>query len=131
MKRILKKVLLILLLLGEFSYSQSGASMQVKWDGSIDGTIGREFTISIDVNNVTNFLGASFNLTYNSTYLDYVTATAGSWIGNSSDLIFFPAADEVTGIVSVGITRKGTIGAINGTGNIVSIKFRVTSLPGQ
>src|SRR3989339_391350 len=131
MKRILKKVLLILLLLGEFSYSQSGASMQVKCDGSIDGTIGSEFTISIDVNNVTNFLGASFNLTYNSTYLDYVTATAGSWIGNSSDLIFFPAADEVTGIVSVGITRKGTIGAINGTGNIVSIKFRVTSLPGQ
>lgn len=128
MKRILKLVLPIVFFLCGFSYSQS---IQIKCDGSLDGTIGNEITVNIDVNNVTNFLGASFNLTYNTMYLDYVTATPGSWIGNSLDLVFLPMPDEVGGIVSVGITRKGTLGTINGSGNIVSVKFRVTSLPSQ
>jgi hypothetical protein len=87
---------------------------------------GIEFWVSIDVgtnaNPVTDLFGISFNLNYtNTTYINYVAAEAGSFIG--ADVIFFPTPDDANGKVSIGISRKSPQTGVNGFGTVARVKL--------
>lgn len=84
--------------------------------------IGAEFTIDIEVVNVQNLFGLSFELNYTNTqYLDALQAEAGAFLGN--DLVFLPTIDDANGKVSIGITRKAGQGGISGSGVLARVKF--------
>ncbi|HEX9973749.1 MAG TPA: FlgD immunoglobulin-like domain containing protein, partial [bacterium] len=64
----------------------------------------------------------SFNLNYtNTTYINYVAAEAGSFIG--ADVIFFPTPDDANGKVSIGISRKSPQAGVNGFGTVARVKL--------
>ncbi|MBU0702204.1 T9SS type A sorting domain-containing protein [bacterium] len=96
--------------------------------------IGSEFWVDIqagDANNtVSNLFGVSFKLNYDTTLLDVVTPyntniTSGDMLG--SDTVFIQSVDEAAGVVSIGISRKGSQAGVSGYGNVAKVRFRVSS----
>jgi hypothetical protein len=86
----------------------------------------QEFWVEIQVEEVTNLFGLSFELVYDpKTYLIPQSAEAGSWFGD--DVIFFSNIDTSLGKVSVGITRKAGQGGIDGTGVVSRIRMVMSS----
>jgi VWFA-related protein len=107
--------------------TSTGASIMSVVSSSVSS--GSDFSVDIkvgDPSSVSNLFGVSFVLIYtNTSIVDYVSATAGPFLG--SDLLFYPMADDPNGKVSVGISRKAPANGVSGSGVIVSVKFHVLS----
>ena len=89
---------------------------------------GSELWVDITVGNnapVSNLFGVSLELNYLKTYLTYVSAEPGAFMGTSSDVIFLANNDASTGKVSIGVTRKSPATGANGTGIVIRVKFNV------
>ncbi|MBN2090796.1 T9SS type A sorting domain-containing protein [candidate division KSB1 bacterium] len=87
------------------------------------GSIGTEFDVYVEIQNVTDLFGISFVLEFNTTYLEAVSENAESWFG--TDLVFLGQHDNGAGTVNIGGSRKSGQGGVNGTGNVAKVRFRV------
>ncbi len=90
---------------------------------------GTEFWISVAVESVHDLFGASFDIDYETQYLDFIAAQImnpetgeKSFLGD--DLIFLPTPDNGAGKVSIGVSRKSGQGGVSGDGPLVWIKFK-------
>jgi hypothetical protein len=90
---------------------------------------GSEFWVEIRVGDkdkaVKDLFGVSFELNFDTTYIDVVSVIAGDFLG--ADLVFYPHVEEDKGKVSVGISRKSGAGGVSGSGVVAKVKFK--SLP--
>lgn len=78
-------------------------------------------------NTVSNLFGLSLELNYLKTYLTFVSAETGPFLGAASDLVFFSSNDATNGKVAIGITKKAPATGSNGTGVVIRVKFTVSS----
>ncbi|MFQ5605188.1 MAG: hypothetical protein ACE5HS_18130, partial [bacterium] len=117
-----------------FWYTTTSTPLQavsIKPDAPSTARCGKEFWVAVDVGDpdpVTVLFGVSFDLTYQTTYIDYVSAQStnpvigpGNFLGG--DLIFIATPDDASGKVSVGVSRKSGQGGVSGSGAVVWIKF--------
>lgn len=103
------------------SFCSKAATIRPVSPGIVTGTVNNEFDVSVEVADVANLFGISFELNYNSTYLNAVSEIQGAFLGN--DILFFP--QEGLGKVSFGITKKAGQSGSTGTGYVVNIRFKV------
>ena len=85
-------------------------------------TTGEEFTVDIQAQEVTDLFGVSFELTYNTIYLDATEVTyEENLLGD--DLETIDNIDDSSGIVGIGVTRKKGTAGVDGTGILVHVTF--------
>ena len=109
------------------SFSCKAATVRPVSPRSVIGTVNNEFDVSVEVVDVNNLFGISFELNYNSTYLNAISETQGAFLG--SDIIFYP--NTGTGKISFGITKKAGQAGSSGTGYVANIRFRVIQAVAQ
>lgn len=90
-----------------------------------NGTIGQNFTININVANVTDLYGWEFKLGWNVTVLDAVNVTEGSFLRSGGSTYFYPQINNTAGYVLVDCTLLGTIPGVSGNGILATVRFYV------
>ncbi len=92
-------------------------------------TAGQSFTVDIQAEDVTDLFGVSFELTYDTTYID---ATAVSYDSNllGSDLVTTENIDDDNGIVGIGVSQKSGAGGVSDTGMVAHVTFTSTAQGG-
>lgn len=91
---------------------------------SVTGTANNQFEVFVEVSDVNNFFGVSFDLRFDPTHIDAVDVSPESFIG--SDPVFLDVVDNAAGEVGVGISRKSGESGVSGSGNIVRVAFEVS-----
>ena len=114
-------VILFVLLVGfvqAVNISFSPSSQQV-------GT-GVDFDVNVTVNNVTDLYSFQFDLTYNSSILQYVGISQGPFLSSDGATLFeMPPNTGTPGLLdNYAITRIAVLYGVNGSGVIAKIRFR-------
>ena len=81
------------------------------------------FTVNIEVNEITDLFGASFEIQYDGNILEYASSSAGDFMG--SDVVFFSIKGDNT--VNIAISMKAGADPASGTGTLAEIKFKARS----
>lgn len=123
------------LLLGIFAYktivavntSSSIATIYVDPHTSV-GTIGQNFTVDINISNVTDLYGWEFKLGWNSTILDAVNVVEGSFLKGGGNTFFAYKINNTEGFGLVDCTLLGNVPGVSGNGTLATIEFHVKTL---
>jgi len=92
---------------------------------------GQEFLVKVIVGDptpISNLFGLSFDLLYQTQYLNYVSAQITDPEGRvqnllGNDLLFLPTPNDPAGKVSIAVSRTAPQPGVNGSGPVVWIKF--------
>ena len=84
---------------------------------------GDEFTLEAVVSDIDKLFGASFEIQYDGNILDYVSSSAGDFMG--SDVVFFSIKGNNS--VNIAISMKAGAEPASGTGALAVIKFKARS----
>ncbi|MFQ5639341.1 MAG: PKD domain-containing protein, partial [bacterium] len=90
---------------------------------SVIGSADTEFDVFIELVNVSNLFGVSFDLNFDPALINAILETKEGFIGD--DVVFLGQHDNNTGVASIGISRKSGQGGVSGTGNVARITFKV------
>ena len=101
----------------------AAASIRPVVPDTVDRTVNTLFDVFVEVGDVANLFGISFELNFDKTYLNSISETAESFLGN--DILFFPQRDNATGKVSFGISKKAGQTGSNGRGNVAKLRFKI------
>jgi hypothetical protein len=101
----------------------SGASIRPVGPVSVNGTVDTEFDVQVEVGDVVDLFGVSFELNFDKAHLNALSETSEPFLGG--DILFFPQHDNANGKVSIGISKKAGQGGSSGTGNVAKIRFKV------
>ncbi len=82
--------------------------------------LGSEFTLQVNIREVTSLFAASFEVQYDNTLLEFVDVSAGDFLGD--DVVFFSI--EGDGSVSIAITKKAGSDSVDGAGMLAEVKFK-------
>lgn len=123
------------LLLGIFAYktivavntSSSIATIYVDPHTSV-GTIGQNFTVDINISNVTDLYGWELKLGWNSTILDAVNVVEGSFLKRGGNTFFAYKINNTEGFGLVDCTLLGNVPGVSGNGTLATIEFHVKTL---
>jgi hypothetical protein len=109
---------------GTTSQDAATASMSLLCQGN--GSEESPYYVDIQVNDVIDLLGVSFNLKVNENadYITFDTVQYTDFFG--SDLVTFESIDNDNAMVSVGATRKSTDGGIEGSGSLCRVYFSIS-----
>jgi len=88
-------------------------------------SIGRDFTVNISISNVANLYGWECRLGWNTTVLDLVNVTEGSFLKKMGATFFSYRLNETFGHVVIDCTLLGNLAGANGDGVLASIRFHV------
>ncbi len=84
---------------------------------------GDEFTLEAVVSHIDGLFGASFEIQYDGNILEYVSSSAGDFMG--SDVVFFSIKGDNT--VNIAISMKAGADPASGNGTLAEIKFKARS----
>ncbi|MBD3183223.1 hypothetical protein GF312_13085 [Candidatus Poribacteria bacterium] len=87
-------------------------------------SVGETFQVNIDTKNVRDLFGCSFEMGYSSETLSIQKQdiSPGNFLGNGSEAISLFQVEP--GKISLAVTRKASLGAVNGSGTIATIRFQ-------
>jgi len=91
---------------------------------TVGRTIGQDFTIYINVSSVTDLFGWRLKLRWNTTILDAVTVTEGTFLRSHGNTFFYQTINE-TGYLVLDCTLLGDVSGVNGSGVLATIQFHV------
>lgn len=91
----------------------------------IIGAVGLDFTINVDVSNVTDLYGWEFKLGWNITVLDFVEVHEGTFLKNVADTFFAYKVNSTAGYIIADCTILGMEQGASGNGTLATIKFYV------
>jgi hypothetical protein len=99
-------------------------------------TSGANFTVRVNVTGINDFFGAAFDLTYNPSDVNFVSAaTANSVLITQGGGVQtqFNVDESTPGVVSVSATRVGQVAGIDiaGTSELISLNFKATDTTGN
>ncbi|MBF8251266.1 MAG: type II and III secretion system protein [Deltaproteobacteria bacterium] len=87
--------------------------------------VDQELTVGITLGEVTNLYGASINISYDPTLLEFVRVDEGGLLRqDGKPTSFMHAVNAANGRVTVGITRLGGVGGVRGAGGLFSAVFK-------
>jgi len=123
---------LAVVFLGAFTYktivavntSSSTATIYVDPQTST-GTVGQNFTININISNVTDLYGWEFKLRWNSTLLDAKDVLEGSFLKQGGNTFFTFKINNTEGYMIVDCTLLGDVSGVSGNGTLATVKFYV------
>jgi len=96
----------------------------------------KNFTINVNVFNVTNLHSSEFKLNYDTRILDVLKVTEGSFMASFGETNFVSGMNETLGLVEVNVTLVDPIGATTpnwpkaGNGTLAIVTFNVTAIGG-
>ncbi len=92
---------------------------------SVHGTVGQDFTIGINTSNVANLYSYGFRLRWNSSILDAVTVSEGSFLRSGGSTFFFPRINATEGYLVVYSTLLEDVLGVGGHGTLATVQFHV------
>jgi hypothetical protein len=91
------------------------------------GAVGQNFTININISNVTGLYGWEFKLGWNTTILDVVEVYEGPFLKNVADTFFTYKVNSTAGYIIADCTLLGMVSGASGDGTLATVKFYVKS----
>jgi general secretion pathway protein D len=86
------------------------------------------FKVEIVASNVTNLYSAPFVLSYNTSILDFESATEGPFLKKDGKPTAFQASGaKGSGQITVNLSRSGNVGGMNGAGTLATLIFKAKS----
>jgi len=95
---------------------------------SIVVRINQTLLVSIDVSGVSDLYGWEFKLGWNTSLLELVNITEGSFLSGSRDTYFVPKVMSTDGYVLVGCTALRNVVGVDGNGTLATVEFRAKTL---
>jgi len=92
---------------------------------TIQGAIGQNFTININISNVIDLYGWSFKLSWETTILEVVNVTEGAFLRSGGDTFFIPKINNTAGHITADCTLLGNVPGVSGNGLLATIEFHV------
>ena len=90
-----------------------------------EAKVDQELTVGIILGEVTNLYGASINISYDPSLLEFVRVDEGGLLKqDGKPTSFMHAVNAADGRVTVGITRLGGVGGVSGAGGLFSAVFK-------
>jgi len=86
-------------------------------------TVGENFTIHINISDVSDLYGWEFRLGWNPPILDVVNVTEGPFLKGGGNTFFAPKINNTEGYVLVDCTLLGNGSGVNGSGTLANVKF--------
>jgi hypothetical protein len=111
-----------------FGTESSSTSTLVYVDPEVSvGAVGQNFTINVNISNVTDLYGWEFKLGWNTTILDIVEVYEGPFLKNVADTFFTYKVNSTAGYIIADCTLLGTVLGASGDGTLATLKFYVKS----
>ena len=91
------------------------------------GTGGLRLEVEVRVDNVSGVFGMAFDLVFPSGLLEYSGFSEGSFLGIDGASTAVQVSDTGQGRLIVGATRLGRVGAVSGSGVVLTLVFQATA----
>jgi hypothetical protein len=91
------------------------------------GAVGQNFTININISNVTDLYGWEFKLGWNTTILNVIEVHEGPFLKNVADTFFTYKVNSTAGYIIADCTLLGIVPGASGGGTLATIEFHVES----
>ncbi|MBU1102671.1 hypothetical protein KJ853_03400 [Patescibacteria group bacterium] len=89
------------------------------------------FSLTVNISSVTNLFGVAFDLNFNPSLIDYVSATEGTFLSSGCQTSLM-TAENPAGKLVFGITRLGaSCGGVSGSGALATLSFRSLTIDGS
>jgi len=92
---------------------------------TIQGNVGQDFTVNVNISNVVDLYGWGFKLRWNITIFDVVNITEGAFLRSGGNTFFVPQINNTVGYVIIDCTLLGNISGVSGNGALATIQFHV------
>lgn len=89
------------------------------------GATAQNFTVNINISNVTDLYGWEFKLGWNTTVLDVVEVYEGPFLKSTGDTFFTYKVNSTAGYIIVDCTLLGLVPGVSGNGTLATVKFYV------
>jgi adhesin HecA-like repeat protein len=109
-----------------FGASTARAQAVISIDPTSQSVIaGTDFTVDVNISNVSNLYGYQFDLTFNPNVLEAVSSSEGTFLAQGGSTFFIPGTnDNVGGTVSATAdTLLTAVNGANGSGELVAFTF--------
>ncbi len=81
------------------------------------------FSLTLNISSVTNLFGVAFDLNFNPSLIDFISATEGNFLNQGCQTSLM-TAENPAGKLIFGLTRLGaSCGGISGSGNLATLNF--------
>ena len=95
---------------------------------TVTASMGQNFNINVNISSVSDLYGWEFKLGWNSTLLDAVNVTEGTFLKNSSETFFVPKINNTVGYMLVDCTLLGNVDGVSGNGTLAVVEFYVEGI---
>lgn len=92
---------------------------------TIAAALGQNFTININISDVVDLYGWEFKLGWNSTLLEALDVSEGTFLKQGGDTFFWPIINNTGGYVLVDCTLLGDVPGVSGNGTLATVKLYV------
>jgi len=105
--------------------NNSGTVVRMEPDLETVEGVGKTFTVQVKIDNGSNIFAIPFDINYDHDLLEVTGLYEGSYLKkDGGQTTFLTSIDKDKGKISVGMTRLGRIGGVNGSGTLMSIAFK-------
>ena len=129
----MKKIYLVkLLVIVGIIYGQVALAQTITLSpSSVSVPTNTNFSVNVNIASVTNLFGVAFDLNFNPAYVDFVSATEGSFMNQGCQTSLM-TTENPAGKLIFGLTRLGaSCGGLSGAGTLVTLNFRSLSQSGS
>jgi len=95
---------------------------------SVTTKVNQTFEVSINVSSVSDLYGWEFKLGYNTSLLEIVNFTEGSFLNSIRGTYFVPKVMSADGYILAGCTSLRNVAGVNGNGTLATVEFRAKTL---
>jgi len=91
----------------------------------VGASVGQQFSLDVKAGTVNDLAGAPFVLTYDPIFVEFVSATEGSFLRKDGAATTFSTSNDPSGgVVTVNLRRPAGKGGVSGGGTLASFVFR-------
>ena len=91
----------------------------------VDTSVGQTFIVNVSVSAVSDLYGWQLRLGWNSTILNMLTASEGTFLKKGGQTLFNSIINETAGYMVLDCTLIGSIRGVNGSGILATVQFQV------
>jgi len=108
--------------------NEAATTLVSVFPSSVVASVGQNFSINLDVSNVSDLYGWEFKMNWTASLLNLKNATEGPFLKSAGSTFFYYNLNATTGDVTVDETLTGDIPGVSGSGVLTTITFNVLGL---